>query len=60
MANKLKVTYTKSTIGGNRRQRDTIRSFGFSKLHQSRVVDDSAMFRGMINVVNHLAKVDEV
>ena len=60
MANKLKVTYTKSTIGGNRRQRDTIRSFGFSKLHQSRVVDDSAMFRGMINVVNHLVKVEEV
>ncbi len=60
MAKKLKVTYSKSIIGGNQRQRDTIRSFGFSKLHQSRVVEDNAMFRGMINVVTHLVKVEEV
>ncbi len=60
MAKKLKVTFTKSTIGGTRRQRDTIRSFGFRKLHQSRVVEDNAMFRGMITIVNHLVKVEEV
>jgi large subunit ribosomal protein L30 len=60
MAKKLKVTYVKSIIGGTQRQRDTIRSFGFRKLHETRVVEDNAMFRGMINTVNHLLKVEEV
>jgi large subunit ribosomal protein L30 len=57
---KLKVTFVKSTIGGTRVQRETIRSLGFRKLHQSRIVEDTPMFRGMINRVIHLLKVEEV
>jgi large subunit ribosomal protein L30 len=60
MAKKLKVTYVKSIIGGTQKQRDTIRSLGFHKLHQSRVVEDNPMFRGMITIVNHLVKVEEI
>ena len=57
---KLKVTFVKSIIGGTRVQRETIRSLGLRKLHQSRIVEDTPLFRGMINRVNHLLKVEEV
>ena len=57
---KLKITYVKSTIQGTRVQRETVRSLGFRKLHQTRIVEDSLMFRGMIARVHHLVKVEEV
>ncbi len=57
---KLKITYVKSTIGGTHVQRETVRSFGFRKLHQSRIVEDTPMFREMIARVHHLVKVEEV
>jgi len=57
---KLKITFVKSTIQGTRVQRETIRSLGFRKLHQTRIVEDSSMFRGMIARVHHLVKVEEV
>jgi len=60
MAKKLKVTYVKSIIGGTARQRSTVRSLGFTKLHQVRIVDDTPVFRGMVNRVNHLVKVEEI
>jgi large subunit ribosomal protein L30 len=61
MANKkLKVTFVKSTSGGTKVQLETIRSFGFTKLHQSRVVDDDPVWRGMIRRVFHLVSVEEV
>ncbi|MFH1529778.1 MAG: 50S ribosomal protein L30 [Pseudomonadota bacterium] len=56
----LKITFVKSTIHGTRVQRETVRSLGFRKLHQSRIVEDTLMFRGMIARVNHLVKVEEV
>jgi len=56
----LKITYVKSTIGGTRVQRDTVRSLGFRKLHQSRIVEDTPMFRGMVARVHHLVKIEEV
>ncbi len=57
---KLKITFVKSTIGGTRVQRETIRSLGLRKLHQSRIVEDTPMFRGMAARVHHLVKVEEV
>lgn len=60
MAKKLKVTFVKSLSGGRKFQEETIRSFGFRKLHQSRIVDDTPVFRGMINRVCHLLRVEEV
>jgi len=60
MARKLKVTFVKSTIGGTQRQRDCIRSLGFRKLHQVRVVDDTPALRGILRQVNHLVKVEEI
>jgi large subunit ribosomal protein L30 len=56
----IKITYTKSHIGYSQRQRDTIRTLGLRKLHQSVVREDRQDVRGMIAKVAHLVTVEEV
>ncbi len=60
MAKKLRITYRKSTIGYNKKQRATIHALGLRKLHQSVEHSDSPEIRGMINHVSHLVMVEEV
>ncbi|WP_054953316.1 50S ribosomal protein L30 [Flaviflexus massiliensis] len=55
----LKITQTKSTIGGNKKQRDTMLSLGLRKVGQSVEREDRPEVRGMINVVSHLVTVEE-
>jgi large subunit ribosomal protein L30 len=57
---RIKVTQTKSGIGGKQNQRDTLRSLGLHKIGQSVVKDDRPEFRGMVNTVTHLVTVEEV
>jgi large subunit ribosomal protein L30 len=56
----LKVTQIKSKIGGNKSQRDSLRSLGLHKIGQSVVKPDRPEFRGMIQTVRHLVTVEEV
>jgi len=56
----IKITYTKSYIGYAQRQRDTIRTLGLRKLHQSVTREDKPDVRGMIARVVHLVTVEEV
>ncbi len=56
----LKITFYKSAIGRNPKQKKTIEALGFTKLNQSVVKKDNEATRGMINVVSHLVKVEEV
>jgi large subunit ribosomal protein L30 len=56
---KLRITWIKSDIGYEMSQRQTLRSLGFHRLHQSIVREDSNSLRGMINKVRHLVKVEE-
>jgi large subunit ribosomal protein L30 len=57
---KLRVTYVKSSIGYNKRQKSTIKALGFRKLNQIIEHDDTPEIRGMINSVSHLVAVEEV
>ena len=57
---KLKVTYVKSAIGYNKKQKGTIRALGLTKLNQTVEHEDTAVIRGMINRVPHLVAVEEV
>jgi large subunit ribosomal protein L30 len=57
---KLRITYSKSVIGYNLRQKATIRALGFRKLYQTIEKDDTPVIRGMINAVSHLVTVEEV
>ncbi len=56
----LKVTQTKSKIGGTKAQRDSLRSLGLHRIGESVVKADRPEIRGMIHVVRHLVAVEEV
>ena len=57
---KLQITYKKSAIGYNQRQKDTIRALGLRKLNQTIEHKDSEVIRGMLKKVSHLVAVQEV
>ena len=54
---KIAVTWRKSAIGYNQRQKDTIRKLGLRRLNQTVEHDDSPALRGMIARVGHLVDV---
>jgi large subunit ribosomal protein L30 len=49
----------KSTIGCTDDMRSTIKSLGFKRLHEERIVKNSPEIRGMVKKVIHLVKVLE-
>lgn len=59
MAKKVRVTYVKSAIGYNKKQKGTIEALGLHKLHQTVVHDDTPVIRGMLHKVSHLVEVEE-
>lgn len=60
MANKLKVTLVKSTIGAIPKQVKTVEALGLTKLNKTVELPDNDAVRGMIFRVNHLVKVEEI
>ena len=59
MADKVKVTLIKSTIGAVPKHKKTIEALGLSKMHKTVELPDNAATRGMIKQVQHLVKVEE-
>lgn len=57
---RLKVTQTRSKIGGTRAQRETLRSLGLKRIRDVAVKEDRPEIRGMIQTVRHLVTVEEV
>jgi large subunit ribosomal protein L30 len=56
----LKVTLIRSKIKSTEKQLATVRGLGLKKVNQSRVLQDTAEIRGMIDKVGHLVQVEEV
>ncbi len=56
----LRITLTKSVIGYSQSHRDTIRTLGLRKMHQTVERPDTAQLRGMLRKVSHLVTVEEV
>jgi len=56
----LKVTQTRSSIGGKHMHRETLRSLGLRRIGDSVVKQDRPEFRGMVRTVAHLVTVEEV
>jgi large subunit ribosomal protein L30 len=56
---KIRVTWVKSYIGKDERQRRTIKALGLHRLNQSVVHEYTNAVRGMVNKVRHLVKVEE-
>jgi large subunit ribosomal protein L30 len=60
MPDQLKVTYVRSTIGRNFKQKRTIKALGFHRLQETRIMADTPPVRGMLNKVIHLLKIEPV
>ena len=58
--NKIKVTQVRSIIDRSKKQKLTIEALGLGRPNYSKVLPDNPQIRGMIEVVKHLVKVEEV
>lgn len=56
----LKITLVKSTNGCLEKQKKTVQALGLKKINSTVIKADNACTRGMIFVVKHLVKVEEV
>lgn len=56
----LKITQSKSGVGGRQSQRDTLRTLGLKRVGDSVVRGDRPEVLGMIKTVAHLVTVEEV
>ena len=54
----VRVTWVKSMIGYDRRQRATLRGLGLRRLNQTVELKDAPQVRGMITKVAHLVRVE--
>ncbi|GAB3885326.1 50S ribosomal protein L30 [Microbispora bryophytorum] len=57
---RLKITQTRSKIGGQQNQRDSLRSLGLKRIGDVVVKEDRPEIRGMVAKVSHLVDVEEV
>ncbi len=55
----LRITLVKSPIGYSQKHKDTIRTLGLRKMHQTVEHQDSPALQGMLLKVSHLVKVEE-
>lgn len=56
---KIRITQVKSAINRPKRQKDTLKAIGFTKLNQTIEQEDTPQILGMINAVKHLVKVEK-
>ena len=57
---KVKITLKRSLIGQGHKSRETIKSLGLKKINSSVERDMDESLQGMLRVVNHLVKIEEV
>lgn len=60
MTRRLRLTQTKSGIGYAASQKETLRSLGLRRMHQTVEVGDTPSIRGMVSKVSHLLRVEEI
>lgn len=60
MAEKLKITLVKSTIGAIPKHKATVKALGLRKLNKTVEMPDNPAVRGMVQQVKHLVKVEEI
>ena len=60
MADTLKITLVKSTIGAVPKHKETVAALGLKKLNKTVELPDNAAVRGMCKQVQHLVKVEEI
>lgn len=58
MANTVKVTQVKSSIGRLPKHKATLRGLGLRRINHTFELEDTACVRGMINQVSYMVKVE--
>lgn len=56
----LRITLVRSPLGNTQRHKDTVRSLGLRKMHQTVELVDSPQLRGMVAKVAHMVRVEEM
>lgn len=56
---KIKIKYTKSKIGSNQRQKNTLQALGLRKLNSTVEVEATPQILGMVDKVRHLVTIVE-
>ncbi|MGD9826973.1 50S ribosomal protein L30 [Desulfobacter sp.] len=60
MADKIRITQIRSTIGRPAKHGRIIRSLGIKRMHHTVEHDNTPVIRGQVEKVSHLVKVEEV
>ncbi len=60
MAQQLRITQIRSTIGNKPKARESVRSLGLKKIHQVVTVPDNPVNRGYVKSARHLLTVEFV
>ena len=60
MADKVRVTLVKSTIGAIPKHNATVAALGLKKIGKSVEMPNNAATKGMVEQVRHLVKVEEI
>lgn len=60
MANKLKITLVKSTIGSIPKHKKTAEALGLRKINKTVEQQDNPAIRGMVKSIIHLIKIEEI
>ena len=60
MAKKLRVTLVKSPIGAVPKNKKTVEALGLRKVNKTVELPDNDSVRGMLRMVAHLVKVEEI
>ena len=60
MADKLKITLIKSTIGAVPKNRKTVEALGLRKINHTVERPDNPAIRGMGRQIRHMVKVEEI
>ena len=54
------IVQTKSYIGSNKKQRDTLKALGLGKIGDYVVKENSKVILGMVSKVSHLLKIENI
>jgi len=57
---KVKITLKRSLIGQGHKSRETIKSLGLKKINSSVERELDGSLEGMLNVIKHLVRIEEV
>ena len=60
MAEQIKVTLIRSSIGSRKNQIENLKGLGLRKVNSSSILENSSSVRGMIRKVQHLVRIDTI